>query len=79
MKGIQLEKETSLASNKSLADYNLSREHKFKQAKEQLARTYEQAIEIQKKFDEHKQKLRKFGLDSLTKAYFSHCILRPTA
>lgn len=61
VKSLQVDKETCLASNKSLAEYNLSRESKFTQAKQQLASTYEQAIKIQKQFDEHKQKLHYAG------------------
>lgn len=73
MKSLQVDKETCLASNKSLAEYNLSRESKFTQAKQQLASTYEQAIKIQKQFDEHKQKLREDPIFLVTSFVFCVC------
>ena len=59
VKNLEVDKETLLASNKSLADYNLSREPKLVQGKQQLATTYEEAVEVQKEFEKNKQKLGK--------------------
>lgn len=51
------EKETLLASNKSIAEYNLGLEPRLIQSRHQLAETYEQAVKIQKDFDGDKLKL----------------------
>ena len=47
----------TLTNNKSVAEYNLSLEPKLVQAKEQLAYSYEEAMNYQKAYDEAKQKL----------------------
>ena len=57
VKNLSDEKQTLLASNKSVAEYNLSREPRLAQAKTQLAQTYEKAVEVQKSFEQNKQKL----------------------
>jgi ESCRT-I complex subunit VPS37 len=53
----EMEKETHLASNKSIAEYNLSREPRLIQQRQQLAETYDQAIQIQKDVEKNKLKL----------------------
>jgi len=53
----EMEKETQLASNKSIAEYNLSREPRLIQQRQQLAETYDQAVKIQKEFEKNKLKL----------------------
>ena len=45
--------------NKNLAEYNLSKEPMFNQAKEQLASTYEQGVELQKAYEKHRSQLGK--------------------
>lgn len=57
VKNGQHEKETLLASNKSIAEYNLSLEPRLIQSRDLLAETYEQAIKIQKDFDHNRLKL----------------------
>lgn len=60
VKNGEQEKETLLASNKSIAEYNLGLEPRLIQSRHQLAETYEQAVKIQKDFDRDKLKLDSF-------------------
>jgi hypothetical protein len=57
LRNLSDEKQTMIASNKSVAEYNLSRQPRLAQAKSQLASTYEKAVEVQKSFEANKQKL----------------------
>ncbi len=61
IKNYRLDKESLMASNKSLADYNLSREPRLSQGKANLARIYESGVEVQKQFDKNKEKLDALG------------------
>merc|ERR1712241_1469636 len=56
VKNLSREKETLITSNKSLADYSLSREPRLTAGKGQLAEVYEQGVAVQKSFEENKQK-----------------------
>ncbi|KAK2163383.1 hypothetical protein NP493_1465g00048 [Ridgeia piscesae] len=51
------EKENLLTNNKSLAEFNLSKQPQLTQAKRQLSSCYEQAVRLQKQFEQDKQKL----------------------
>lgn len=57
MKSIETEKLTLLASNRSIADYNLQREPKLRSARELLAETYKNAVQIQKLAESNRFKL----------------------
>lgn len=57
VKKLEQEKDTLLASNKSIAEYNLTLEPRLIQSRQQLAETYEQAVQIQKGFERNKLKL----------------------
>lgn len=57
VKKLEQEKDTLLASNKSIAEYNLTLEPRLIQSRQQLAETYEQAVQIQKGFESNKLKL----------------------
>ena len=46
-----------------MAEYNLSKEPRLAEAKEQLARTYEQGVEIQKAYEKDKQQLGESRMD----------------
>lgn len=54
---IEAEKESLLANNKSLAEFNLSKQPRLTEAKRQLSSCYEQAVKLQKQFEQDKQKL----------------------
>lgn len=54
VKNQEQEKDTLIASNKSLAEYNLSLEPRLLQLKEQLGETYEQAVKAQKDYEQDK-------------------------
>ena len=56
MKRIGEKKQSLITNNKSMAEYNLSKEPRLTQAKSQLADTYTQAVNIQKDFEKNKQK-----------------------
>lgn len=60
VKKLEQEKDTLLASNKSIAEYNLTLEPRLIQSRQQLAETYEQAVQIQKGFERNKLKLGLF-------------------
>ncbi|ELT90462.1 hypothetical protein CAPTEDRAFT_154715 [Capitella teleta] len=57
VKNISSEKDTLLASNKSVAEYNLQREPQLVQSRQQLASLYERAVMLQKDYESKKQKL----------------------
>lgn len=59
MKSIESEKLTLLANNRSIADYNLQREPKLRSARELLAETYKNAVQIQKLAESNRFKLGK--------------------
>lgn len=51
------DKQMMVTNSKSIAEYNLSKEPRLRQAREQLARVYENAVEYQKSYEQAKQKL----------------------
>ncbi|KAI0215415.1 Vacuolar protein sorting-associated protein 37B [Lamellibrachia satsuma] len=54
---IEAEKDSLLTNNKSIAEYNLTKQPRLTQAKRQLTSCYEQAVTLQKQFEQDKQKL----------------------
>lgn len=61
VKNAENEREMLLASNKSLADYNLSREPKMRQSRQQLKELYEQAVELMQEVEQRKKTLDGMG------------------
>jgi ESCRT-I complex subunit VPS37 len=57
VKNISSDKETLIASNKSVAEYNLQREPQLLQSRQQLASLYDRAVALQKEYESYKQKL----------------------
>ena len=57
MKNLQDEKESVLATNKSLAEYNLSKEPTLAAARVQLASSYTRARQLNEDFQTKVQKL----------------------
>ena len=57
MKNIQVDREMLMASNKSLAEFNLSREPVITQGKGELATGYSEAARLRKIFDQDKEQL----------------------
>ena len=57
VKNVQVDREMLLASNKSLADYNLSKKPRLDQAKGTLAAKYEELVRLRKIYDADKQKI----------------------
>lgn len=62
MKNAESEREMLLASNKSLADFNLSREPKMRQSRQQIKELYEQAQELMQEVEQRKKTLGETGL-----------------
>ncbi len=60
VKNLEVQKQSEKAINKSVAEYNLSKEPRLAQAKAQLAETYEQGIETQKEYEKNKQQFGEF-------------------
>ncbi|KAH7960109.1 hypothetical protein HPB49_017024 [Dermacentor silvarum] len=61
VKNAENEREMLLASNKSLADFNLSREPKLRQSRQQLKELYEQAQELMAEVEQNKKTLDSLG------------------
>ncbi|KAG0418309.1 hypothetical protein HPB47_004948 [Ixodes persulcatus] len=57
VKNAESEREMLLASNKSLADFNLSREPKMRQSRQQIKELYEQAQELMQEVEQRKKTL----------------------
>ncbi|XP_014677942.1 PREDICTED: vacuolar protein sorting-associated protein 37B-like [Priapulus caudatus] len=57
VKNIDVEKEMMLASNRSLAEFNLSRETRFQQAKDHLAKSHLSALELREALNADTAKL----------------------
>ncbi|XP_029833836.3 vacuolar protein sorting-associated protein 37B isoform X1 [Ixodes scapularis] len=61
VKNAESEREMLLASNKSLADFNLSREPKMRQSRQQIKELYEQAQELMQEVEQRKKTLDSMG------------------
>ena len=61
------EKENLLTNNKSLAEFNLSKQPQLTQAKRQLSSCYEQAVRLQKQFEQDKQKLGEWSVNVVSR------------
>lgn len=61
VKNAENEREMLLASNKSLADFNLSREPKLRELRQQLRELYEQAGELMTEAEQNKKTLDSLG------------------
>ncbi|KAK8784531.1 hypothetical protein V5799_009105 [Amblyomma americanum] len=61
VKNAENEREMLLASNKSLADFNLAREPKLRQSRQQLKELYEQAQELMTEVEQNKKTLDSMG------------------
>lgn len=61
VKNAENEREMLLASNKSLADFNLSREPKLRQSRQQLKEQYEQAQELVAEVEQNKKTFDSLG------------------
>ena len=57
VRSIEAEKESLLTNNRSVAEYNLTKQPHLTQAKRRLTDCYEQAVTLQKQFEQDKQKL----------------------
>ncbi|XP_077996124.1 vacuolar protein sorting-associated protein 37B-like [Glandiceps talaboti] len=57
VRSVQLQRETLLATNRSLAEHNLSREPRLKSAKARLASGHAEAARIRSLFERNKQQL----------------------
>ena len=62
MKNLLQDKDNLLLTNKSLAEYNLSREPKLQQSKQMLSEVYERGVEAQKEYEQLKQKCGRYLL-----------------
>ena len=73
------EKDNSLLTNKSLAEYNLSREPKLQQSKQMLSEVYERGVAVQKEYEQLKQKCGKCinGHINISLIHCFHKILYP--
>ena len=58
---METDKEMMLTGNKSIAEFNLSKEPQLREAKMRLAETYEKAVEVFGEAENNKQKLGKFS------------------
>ncbi|XP_064460972.1 vacuolar protein sorting-associated protein 37B-like [Ornithodoros turicata] len=61
VKNAENEREMLLASNKSLADFNLSREPKLRQCRQRLQELYSTAQELKQEAEQNKKKLDALG------------------
>ncbi|CAH1232730.1 VPS37B [Branchiostoma lanceolatum] len=57
VKSLQLEREMLLASNRSLAEFNLEKEPELVAGRQKLARVHQEAAELRVLYDEKKQRL----------------------
>ncbi|CAH1801309.1 unnamed protein product [Owenia fusiformis] len=57
VKSLQIDREMCLTSNKSLAEFNISRQPRFTQGIKQLAAMYEEAATLRKSYEKNKEKL----------------------
>ncbi|XP_070573126.1 vacuolar protein sorting-associated protein 37B-like [Ptychodera flava] len=57
VRSVQLQRETLLATNRSLAEHNLSREPRLKSSKARLASVHMEAAKQRQKFEQDKQQL----------------------
>ncbi|KAI8504851.1 Vacuolar protein sorting-associated protein 37B [Branchiostoma belcheri] len=57
VKSLQLEREMLLASNRSLAEFNLEREPELVAGRQKLSRAHQEAAELRVLYDEKKQRL----------------------
>ncbi|GAB6033665.1 hypothetical protein CHUAL_013725 [Chamberlinius hualienensis] len=64
VKKFSTEKEMCMTTNKSLAEFNLSKEPQLRQTKQRLVETYERAVEVFKNADMNKQKLEDLSRQS---------------
>jgi hypothetical protein len=67
IKSLASEKQMLMASNKSLAEFNLSREPRLNQGKERLGTAHEQAKQLQEEVLENKSKFCMFTILLLIK------------
>jgi len=57
VRSAEMEKEMLMASNKSLAEFNLSREPRLRQAKQRLVSTYEMATSVYSEVEQNQKEL----------------------
>ena len=56
----KLDKEMALAENRSLADFNLSREPRLREGRAQLARLHQEARSVRDVYDKDRRQLGKY-------------------
>jgi len=61
VRNLETDKEMLLTGNKSIAEFNLSKEPQLREAKMRLAETYEKAVEVFGEAENNKQKLEEFS------------------
>lgn len=61
IRNIETEKEVILTSNKSIAEFNLSKEPQLREARQRLVETYEKALDVCREAEEKKQQIEELS------------------